>query len=162
MTGPIHDMHDSADSTTESNFQLRLVMASEARNMRDGTNTGASLSSPKIEHDQTDLHESSSLPTHPDENDDDGRVASEDEVRELLHVVDKIPARLWIACIAGILERFVWYGATAPLRAWYPHPLYNSSLADHLQRTTSKIHQVVGFREYWDFIKPLHLTSSMH
>ncbi|KAI0836038.1 POT family-domain-containing protein [Hypoxylon sp. FL0890] len=48
--------------------------------------------------------------------DDDGRVATEDEVRDLLHVVDKIPPRLWVACFAGILERFVWYGATSPLQ----------------------------------------------
>ncbi|KAB8237199.1 POT family-domain-containing protein [Aspergillus alliaceus] len=47
---------------------------------------------------------------------DDDPVATEDEVRQLLHVVDRIPVRLWVACLAGILERFVWYGATAPLQ----------------------------------------------
>ncbi|KAI1102446.1 hypothetical protein F4804DRAFT_353698 [Jackrogersella minutella] len=49
------------------------------------------------------------------DNDDD-RVATENEVRDLLHVVDRIPGRLWIACLAGILECFVWYGATTPLQ----------------------------------------------
>jgi proton-dependent oligopeptide transporter, POT family len=47
---------------------------------------------------------------------DDGRVATEYEVEHLLHVVDDIPFRTWIACLVGICERFVWYGATAPLR----------------------------------------------
>jgi POT family proton-dependent oligopeptide transporter len=117
MTGPMLDMHDSPDIAAESNLQSRLVMASNARDVSNETNTGASLSSPKAEQDQTDIHENSSLPTSSDDDDDDGRVASADEVRELLHVVDKIPVRLWVACIAGILERFVWYGATAPLRA---------------------------------------------
>ncbi|KAL3421186.1 oligopeptide transporter [Phlyctema vagabunda] len=43
-------------------------------------------------------------------------VATEEEIKNLTHVVDDIPFRLWIACFAGILERFVWYGATAPLQ----------------------------------------------
>ncbi|CAI7656749.1 unnamed protein product [Penicillium pancosmium] len=116
MTGPMLDMHDSADITAEPNSHSRLVMASNARDVSNETNTGASLSLPKTEQNQADLHENSSLPTSSDDDGDDGRVASEDEVRELLHVVDKIPVRLWIACIAGILERFVWYGATAPLQ----------------------------------------------
>lgn len=64
--------------------------------------------------DRPVLHASRSIPTS--SNDDDGRVATEDEVRDLLRVVDKVPGRVWIACIAGILERFVWYGATAPLQ----------------------------------------------
>ncbi|KAJ5988011.1 Proton-dependent oligopeptide transporter family [Penicillium waksmanii] len=121
MTGPMLDMHDSADIAAESNLQSRLVMASNARDVSDETNTGASLASPKTEQDQADFHENRSLPPS-DDDDDDGRVASEDEVLELLHVVDNIPARLWIACIAGILERFVWYGATAPLQNYLQNP----------------------------------------
>lgn len=47
---------------------------------------------------------------------DDGRVATEYEVEHLLHVVDEIPLRTWIALFVGVCERFVWYGTTAPLR----------------------------------------------
>jgi POT family proton-dependent oligopeptide transporter len=122
MMGSMLDMHDSADINADSSLQSRLVIDSKARNKSDETNAGASLSSPKTEQDQADLHENSRLPIPSNNDENDGRVASENEVHDLLHVVDKIPARLWVACIAGILERFVWYGATAPLRAWYLHP----------------------------------------
>ncbi|KAJ5751143.1 Proton-dependent oligopeptide transporter family [Penicillium manginii] len=116
MMGSMLDMHDSADINADSSLQSRLVIDSKARNKSDETNAGASLSSPKTEQDQADLHENSRLPIPSNNDENDGRVASENEVHDLLHVVDKIPARLWVACIAGILERFVWYGATAPLQ----------------------------------------------
>ncbi|PWY67553.1 hypothetical protein BO70DRAFT_323715 [Aspergillus heteromorphus CBS 117.55] len=78
--------------------------------------------SPAYPHDQQSaLPSKKQLSVHPDvssiqTDSDDGRIATEDEVRDLLHVVDEIPVRLWIACLAGIFERFVWYGATAPLQ----------------------------------------------
>ncbi|OTA90872.1 hypothetical protein M434DRAFT_397647 [Hypoxylon sp. CO27-5] len=50
-------------------------------------------------------------------------MATEDEVRDLLHVVDRVPLRLWMACLAGILERFVWYGATSPLQNYLQNQL---------------------------------------
>jgi POT family proton-dependent oligopeptide transporter len=117
------DVHGSAAIIAEPNLQSRLVVAPEAHNTNH-TDACASLSFPKTEQDSglssevkdhAALHASRSITTSSD--DDDGRVATEDEVRDLLHVVDKIPVRLWVACLAGILERFVWYGATAPLRA---------------------------------------------
>ena len=124
-------VHGSADITAELNLQPRLVIASQARNVGDDIDACASLSLPKTEQDpglsselqdHAVLHANSSIPT-PSDN-DDGRVATEDEVRDLLHVVDRVPVWLWVACLAGILERFVWYGATAPIRAWYL-PIYN-------------------------------------
>ncbi|KAJ5374490.1 Proton-dependent oligopeptide transporter family [Penicillium concentricum] len=123
MSGPMSDVHGSADITAEPNLESRLVIALETRNARDNTDACASRSFSKTEQDphssselqdHAAIHATRSLSTPSD--DDDGRVATEDEVRDLLHVVDKIPARLWIACLAGILERFVWYGATAPLQ----------------------------------------------
>lgn len=127
-------VHGSADITAELNLQPRLVIASQARNVGDDIDACAYLSLPKTEQDSglsselqdhaglQALHANPSIPT-PSDN-DDGRVATEDEVRDLLHVVDRVPVRLWVACLAGILERFVWYGATAPIRAWYI-PIYN-------------------------------------
>lgn len=120
------DVHDSADIPAEPHLQSRLVLASQAHNKSDNADNGAFLCLPKTDQvssldskfeDHPVLHASCGIPTS--SNDDDGRVATEDEVRDLLSVVDKVPGRVWVACIAGILERFVWYGATAPLRAWY-------------------------------------------
>uniref|UniRef100_A0A8H7NBZ9 Uncharacterized protein n=1 Tax=Bionectria ochroleuca TaxID=29856 RepID=A0A8H7NBZ9_BIOOC len=47
----------------------------------------------------------------------DGRpVATEEEIATLLHVVDDIPSRTWIACLIGACERFVWAAGTMPLQ----------------------------------------------
>ncbi|KAH7382945.1 POT family-domain-containing protein [Cadophora sp. MPI-SDFR-AT-0126] len=51
----------------------------------------------------------------------DRRIATASEVENLLHVVDDIPARTWAVCAIGICERFVWYGATAPLQNYLQH-----------------------------------------
>ncbi|KAJ5440549.1 Proton-dependent oligopeptide transporter family [Penicillium cf. griseofulvum] len=123
MSGPISNIHSSMDIPAGSKLESRLVIALQARNTSDSTDACASSSLLKTEQDSVLSSEikdhvarnvTRSIPT-PSDN-DDGRVATEDEVRDLLHVVDKIPVRLWIACLAGILERFVWYGATAPLQ----------------------------------------------
>ncbi|KAJ5971603.1 Proton-dependent oligopeptide transporter family [Penicillium vulpinum] len=123
MSGPMPDVHGSTDITAEPSLQSRLVIALETRNASDDTDACAFLSLPKTEQNaslSSDVKDHVALRAirsiaNPSDN-DDGRVASEDEVQNLLHIVDKIPVRLWIACLAGILERFVWYGATAPLQ----------------------------------------------
>lgn len=115
-------VNGSAVVSAEPDSQSRLVMAPPARDAGDDTDPGALISSSYIDKNPEVLPEKDA-PSVVDairslaDSDDDGRVATEDEVRDLLHVVDKIPVRLWVAYIAGILERFVWYGATAPLRA---------------------------------------------
>jgi POT family proton-dependent oligopeptide transporter len=130
MSSSMPDVHGSADITAEPNLQPRFVIARQALSSSNDTDLCASFSFSKAEQDsrlssevkdQTDTHVNRFLPNP--SGDDDGRVATEEEVRNLLHVVDNIPVRLWIACLAGILERFVWYGATAPLRAWCILPI---------------------------------------
>lgn len=106
--------NDPASITAGSTSRLRLVLT-ESNDASPVANHG--LFSPCIapEHSEICRESGQSFSDTPADN-DDGRVATENEVRDLLHVVDRVPARLWIACIAGILERFVWYGATSPLR----------------------------------------------
>jgi len=41
---------------------------------------------------------------------------TEDEVKNLRHVVDDIPGIVWIAAFVGAAERFTFYGITAPWR----------------------------------------------
>ncbi|KAF4760104.1 hypothetical protein HAV15_006823 [Penicillium sp. str.  len=110
MSGSMSGAHGSADITAELNLQPRLVIAPQARNAGDDIDACAYLSLPKIEQDSglsselqdhAALHANRRIPT-PTDN-DDGRSS----------------VRLWVACLAGILERFVWYGVTAPIRAWY-------------------------------------------
>lgn len=120
---PMRDTHGSANTTAEPHLQSRLVTTSQVEEKNGNADNGALLSFSKIEQDSSldlkledhaPLQSTHSIPASSDNK--DGRVATEDEVRDLLHVVDNVPGRVWVACIAGILERFVWYGATAPLR----------------------------------------------
>ncbi|KAI1372117.1 POT family-domain-containing protein [Hypoxylon crocopeplum] len=129
MSGPMPDVYGSAGTIAEPNLQLRLVMAPHTGDASVVTDTGLISSceadkhsqAPREKGDQPPLNANCS-PADDAEDDDDGRVATEDEVRDLLHVVDRVPVRLWVACLAGILERFVWYGATAPLQNYLQNP----------------------------------------
>jgi POT family proton-dependent oligopeptide transporter len=42
--------------------------------------------------------------------------ASEHDKEDLLPVVDDVPFPVWLIALVGAAERFVWYGATGPLR----------------------------------------------
>ncbi|KAJ5941828.1 Proton-dependent oligopeptide transporter family [Penicillium verrucosum] len=157
MSGPMSGVHGSADITAELNLQPRLVIAPQARIEGDNIDACAYLSLPKTEQDSglsselqdhAVLHANHSIPTPSDS--DDGRVATEDEVRDLLHVVDRVPVRLWVACLAGILERFVWYGATAPIQNYLqnaPGGVVPGALGLH-QATASNIVNAVIIGSY--------------
>ncbi|GMG07129.1 unnamed protein product [Aspergillus oryzae] len=112
MSGPMSVVNGSAVVSAESDSKSRLVMAPPARDAGDDTDPGALISSSYIDKNPEELPEKDA-PAVADairslaDSDDDSRVATEDEVCDLLHVVDKIPVRLWVACIAGILERFL-------------------------------------------------------
>ena len=53
------------------------------------------------------------------------RDATEDEVKTLPHVVDSIPIVVWIALVAGALERFTYYAVTAPWRKCLNHLMWD-------------------------------------
>ncbi|KAL9619209.1 MAG: hypothetical protein Q9160_006144 [Pyrenula sp. 1 TL-2023] len=46
---------------------------------------------------------------------EEGQPATEEELRDLLHVVDDIPFSVWLVQIVGAAERSTWYGNTGPL-----------------------------------------------
>lgn len=119
MSGHISDARGSAEIAAEPELQPRLVSASvgDTSSFADNKVSLSSLNTGTKEFPEP--KNQANLDVNAVIDCDDGRVATADEVRDLLHVVDKIPLRLWVACLAGILERFVWYGATAPLRAYY-------------------------------------------
>ncbi|OQE21998.1 hypothetical protein PENSTE_c011G00470 [Penicillium steckii] len=116
------DLRDSVDITTESIIQSRLVMAPQDVNPSYDTDAQVPFSSTKTDQSDSlspkgqDLEAPFANHAVPTSEEDHGRVATAEEVRDLVHVVDKIPTRVWIACIAGVLERFAWYGVTAPLQ----------------------------------------------
>ncbi|KAJ6134222.1 POT family-domain-containing protein [Penicillium sp. IBT 18751x] len=116
MSGLISDARGSAEVAAEPESQPRLVLApvGSASYFADNEASFSSFNTGSKEFPEP--NDQATLEVNSVSDCDDGRVASDDEVRDLLHVVDKIPIRLWVACLAGILERFVWYGATAPLQ----------------------------------------------
>ncbi|KAI0376610.1 POT family-domain-containing protein [Hypomontagnella monticulosa] len=118
-SGLVPDVHGPAETTAGLNLQSRLVMAPHGDDASIVTNTGLIPPSEEAGKRSDALHDENDQPLSDIDDplaNDDGRVATEDEVRDLLHVVDRIPTRLWVAILAGILERFVWYGATTPLQ----------------------------------------------
>ena len=49
----------------------------------------------------------------------EGEPATEEEIKNLFHVVDDIPIGVWLASFVASAERFTWFGATGPLRMAY-------------------------------------------
>lgn len=121
MSNVASSVQDSV-GTTEYNLQSRLVSTASAFNPIKNTDNDASSSLIETDQDLGSIHHHESHDHPLQETTKDlastgtDRVATKDEIRDLLHVVDSIPVRLWVAALAGVLERFVWYGATAPLR----------------------------------------------
>jgi POT family proton-dependent oligopeptide transporter len=53
------------------------------------------------------------------------RNATEEEIKDLPHVVDSVSVAVWVALIANATERFTFYAVTTP---WRMHPaLFNST-----------------------------------
>lgn len=46
----------------------------------------------------------------------DGELASENEIRDLRHVADSLPTRVWLAALIGMAERFGYYGTQSVFR----------------------------------------------
>ncbi|KAM5434518.1 peptide transporter ptr2 [Microsporum canis] len=55
------------------------------------------------------------MDTSPEQN--AKREATEDEIVNLQHVVDSVPAVVWVALVAAAAERFTFYAATTPWRS---------------------------------------------
>lgn len=192
MSCPVSDdVRGSAGITAEPDLQLRLVVAPDAGDVSAFANTGLMISpieeaagkldppasppsSSRLERKDKKNNDQPLSPSPAaaadgadNDDDDDGRVATEDEVRRLLHVVDRVPARLWVACIAGVLERFVWYGATAPLREWKPGGVMvlgwlkftRSLIPKFLQRTTCRTRRAARSPGLWACSRRLPPTS---
>lgn len=71
---------------------------------------------PKSETEK-DVDVEQSLPSpKPTHESAEGEPATEEELRDLFHVVDDIPIGVWLAAFVASTERFTWFGATGPLR----------------------------------------------
>ncbi|AEO71958.1 uncharacterized protein THITE_2133236 [Thermothielavioides terrestris NRRL 8126] len=53
-----------------------------------------------------------------DADDRDGQLATEEEIWDLLYVIDGTPARVWLAMLMRVAERFTWCGNTGPLQSY--------------------------------------------
>ncbi|KAI7763817.1 hypothetical protein LZL87_012715 [Fusarium oxysporum] len=56
---------------------------------------------------------------HPDQ---ERRDATEDEIKELRHVVDSVSVAVWVALIANATERFTFYAVTTPWQNYIQNP----------------------------------------
>lgn len=55
---------------------------------------------------------------------DEKREASEDEIKNLRHVVDSVPFVVWVALVASAAERFTFYAVTTPWRMCQAAPSF--------------------------------------
>ncbi|OQD63785.1 hypothetical protein PENPOL_c009G00790 [Penicillium polonicum] len=83
------------------------------------------------------------------------RDATEDERKTLPHVVDSIPLVVWIALVAGALERFTYYAVTAPWQNYMQNDRDSTEVPGVLglgQATATNISNAFSF---FSFIAPL-------
>lgn len=65
---------------------------------------------------------------------DEKRDATEDEVRNLRHVIGSLPFIVWIALVASGAERFTFYAVTTPWRKFNLWPQNHEDLLMFLTR----------------------------
>lgn len=64
--------------------------------------------------------ETETRPTSASKRDDDELSdATDEEIKNLRHVVDKLPRKVWVALIASGAERFTYYVISTPWRKWW-------------------------------------------
>ena len=80
----------------------------------------------------------------------EGEPATEEEIKNLFHVVDDIPIGVWLASFVASAERFTWFGATGPLRMANLIPKFalGFSTLNSFQRTTFNTTATARFREH--------------
>ena len=91
----------------------------------------------------------------------EGEPATEEEIKNLFHVVDDIPIGVWLASFVASAERFAWFGATGPLRKANLMPKFALSFLDTevFQRTTFNMTAIARSQEHWASNRPLHPSS---
>lgn len=87
----------------------------------------------------------------------EGEPATEEEIKNLFHVVDDIPTGVWLASFVASAERFAWFGATGPLRKASRQNLYSHFHTNVVQKITSNMIATARSREHWVWSKPLRL-----
>lgn len=61
---------------------------------------------------------------------DERRDATEEEIKDLPHVVDSVSRAVWVALIANATERFTFYAVTTPWRMYYHASFTSSPITD--------------------------------
>lgn len=95
------------------------------------------------------------------------RDATEEEIKELRHVVDSVPLAVWVALVANATERFTFYAVTTPWRTYHQSSLnFVCSMIANLhfvQRTTYRIPLIASpFLALWDWGKQRLQTLRVH
>ena len=88
---------------------------------------GSSTSSLHMESIQDDVA-AAAVPTRSDEKigtdtNDTGRAATEDEIKTLRHVTDRIPLRVWLVAFIAAAERFTYWSTQV---TWQNYSMYNT------------------------------------
>lgn len=86
--------------------------------------------------------------------DDEGREPTEEEMKRLRHVSERIPFRCWLVAIVELAERFAYYGLSTPFQNYM-----QNSPTDHpkgvLNLGNSGATALSYFWQFWCYITPI-------
>ena len=103
---------------------------------------------------QAKSQEGSSLDAFSNPESDEGREPTEQELKDLRHVVGDIPASAWLVAVVELAERFSYYGLSAPFQNYMQngpddHP------AGALQLGQQGATALSYFFQFWCYVTPI-------
>lgn len=96
----------------------------------------------------------SNPPTESLAEEDEGRTPTDDELKNLRHVSEKIPIRCWLVAIVELAERFSYYGLSAPFQN-YMQNSYNDTPKGVLNLKNSGATALSYVWTFWCYLSPI-------
>ena len=85
---------------------------------------------------------------------EDGREPTEEELRTLTHVAEKIPMSCWLVAVVELCERFSYYGITGPFQNYMQNGP-NDSPAGALALGNQGATALSYFFQFWCYLTPI-------
>ncbi|KAI9793648.1 MAG: peptide transporter ptr2 [Peltula sp. TS41687] len=80
---------------------------------------------------------------------------TDEEVRTLLRVADKLPWSAWLVAVIELCERFAYYGLTGPFQNYMQNPADDPKLPGAIGLRQSKATGLSNFFQFWCYLTPI-------